>query len=209
MSQPEGEGTQSGAEGTQSSAGDTTGTVSTTEVTTGEGTQSGATDADRFKADAESYREKMRAADQRAGKFEAELKQLRDKDLPAAEKLQRDFQEAQEQVASLQTANKDLALQVAFLKDNTFKWHNPERALKLADLTQVEIGADGTVNGLKDALKALSVSDPYLIAQEAESPKQEPGGTAPGNNGTSGTKPTSNKAMAARIPALNTRVKRS
>jgi len=212
MSHPEGEGAQGGAEGTQSGAGETTGTTGTTESGTSDaGTQSGAaapTEAERLAQELAQQRTRTNAADQRAAKIEAELKQLRDKDLPEAEKLQRDFQEAQKQVEQLQTANKDLALKVAFLKDNTHTWHDPESALKLADLAQVEIQADGTVNGLKDALKALATSHPYLVKQGTEAVKQEPGGTAPGNNGTAGGRTASAKSMASRIPALNSRVKR-
>lgn len=211
MTTPEGEGAQSGAEGAQSGTGSATGTG--TDTKTGEGTQSGATtqptEAEKLKADLESYRERMKAADTRASKFEAELKQLRDKDLPEADKLKRNFEEAQQQVTELQAANKDLALKVAFLQDNTYSWHNSERALRLVDLSNVEIQADGSVSGLKDALKALATSDPYLVKQGTEVTPPPPGGTAPGNNGGTGTKPISTKAMAARIPALNTRVKRS
>lgn len=212
MTTPEGEGVQSGAEGTQSGAGTNPGNDGGTDSgSKGANAQSGDNqpDAEKLKADLDTYRDRMRAADQRAAKFEAELKQLRDKDLPEADKLKRDFEEAQKQAEQLQTANKELALQVAFLKDNTYTWHNPERALKLVDLTQVEIQADGSVSGLKDALKGLATSDPYLVKQEVESPKPEPGGTAPGNNGGPGNKPAGTKALASRIPALKTRVPRS
>lgn len=215
MTTPVGEGAQSGAEGTQSGAGENTGANNgSTDSGTGTGAQSGteqqtATTQDGVsRADFDALRQRMQAADQRAGRAEQELKQLRDKDLPEAEKLKRDYEESQVQVQQLQETNRQLALKVAFLSDNTYSWHNPERALKLVDLSQVEIAADGTVNGLKDALKALATSDAYLIKQEVKEEPKPPAGTAPGNNGgSSGT--TKTKGMAARIPALNTRVKRS
>lgn len=215
MTTPNGEGAQSGAEGTQSGAGENTGAnTGTTESGTAAGTQSGTetttqTTGDTVpKADADALRERMKAADQRAAKFEQELKQLRDKDLPEAEKLKRDYEESQAQVKQLQETNNALALKVAFLSDNTYSWHNPERALRLVDLSQVEIQADGTVSGLKDALKALATSDAYLIKQEPKDQETKPAGTAPGNNGGSSSKPNT-KGMAARIPALNTRVRRN
>jgi hypothetical protein len=213
MTTPEGEGAQSGAEGTQSGAGETTGNGSTG-TTTGEGTQSGAVDqtsgeADSLRAELTKQRERTLASDKRAADIESQLKQLRDKDLPEAEKVKRDFEESQAQVQQLQETNTALALKVAFLSDNTYSWHNPERALKLVDLSQVEIEADGSVRGLKDALKALATSDAYLIKQEVKEESKPQGGTAPGNNGQSGTSRTGSKGMAARIPALNTRVKRS
>lgn len=210
MTTPEGEGAQSGAEGTQSGTGETTGTGTGTDASNG--TQSGTavqTDAERIAADLADTRNRMKAADQRASKLETELKQLRDKDLPEAEKLKKDFAETQQQLADLQDANKQLALKNAFLEDNSYTWHNPKRALSLVDLSQVEINADGTVSGLKDALKALATSDAYLLKTEAETPENKPGGTAPGNNGGSvGGKPDTKK-MASRIPAMQTRVRRS
>lgn len=215
MTTPIGEGAQSGAEGTQSGAGENTGeTGSTDNTTTTAGTQSGTesttpTGDTVSKAEADQLRERMKAADRRAADLDAQLKQLRDKDLPEADKLKRDFEESQQQVQKLQQVNSELALKVAFLSDNTYSWHNPERALKLVDMSQVEIGADGNVSGLKEALKALATSDAYLVKQEVKEEVKPPAGTAPGNNGGStGNKPTT-KGMAARIPALATRVKRS
>lgn len=214
MTTPIGEGAQGGAEGTQSGTGETTGTGEQ-QQTTGSGTQSGEstpapnTEVDRARQEAESLRERMKAADRRAAEFEQQLKQLRDKDLPEAEKLQRDFAEAQQQVATLQETNKSLALQVAFLKDNTYSWHSPDRALKLVDLGQVEIQSDGSVTGLKEALKALATSDPYLVKQEATPEAPKPPSTTPGNNGGTGGSTPSKAKLASRFPTMNTRVRRS
>ncbi len=210
MTTPEGEGAQSGAEGTQSGAGEnaTGHSDDTTGTSTGSsGAQSGANEDLVSRADLLKQQERTRAADERAAKVEAELRQLRDKDLPEQEKLRRDYEEATKQVETLRTTNSELSLKVAFLEDNTYEWQNPKRAMQLVDLSQVEIGDDGAVSGLKDALKALATSDPYLLKAKAE--KEQPkGGTAPGNNGSnSGAKPDSKK-LASRFPALSTRVRR-
>jgi Phage minor structural protein GP20 len=213
MTTPIGEGAQSGAEGTQSGAGENTGTGGTdnsqdTGTAQSGGENSGTTTDDKVsRSELDSVLARMRAADQRADKAQQELKQLRDKDLPEAEKLKRDYEESQAQVQKLQETNTALALKVAFLSDNTYTWHNPERALKLVDLSQVEVDAEGNVRGLKDALKALATSDAYLIKQEAKEEPKQPAGTAPGNNGSSGTGKPGTKGMAVRVPALNTRIK--
>jgi minor structural protein GP20 len=210
----EGEGAQSGAEGTQSGAGDST-TDGSTATTTGEGTQSGTetvdvADLQRRAAEADVIRTRMQAADQRAAKFEEELKKLRDKDLPEAEKMKRDFEASQQQVQTLQKTNSDLAVRVAFLEDNTYSWHDPKTALKLVDFDQIQIDGDGKVSGMKDALKALATSHPYLVKTEVDNGggKTTPPGTAAGNNGTSSG---SNKAKAdqltSRFPVMRTRVK--
>lgn len=210
MTTPEGEGTQSGAEGTQSGAGENSkGETGTTETAAAKGTQSGAEET-VSKTDFESMRERMKAADKRASDFEKQFKQLTEKDLPEVEKLKRDFEETTKQVDSLRATNSKLSLENAFLSDNTYEWMNPKRALQLIDRSSIEIEDDGSVSGLKEALKALAASDPYLLkpkSTEEELPK--PGGTAPGNNGsTSGGKPDAKK-LATRFPALGTRVKRS
>lgn len=212
MTTPVGEGAQSGAEGTQSGAGSTTGNESGTNPTTGEGAQSGAEtkapEANPLQADLDRQRERTRAADERAARIEAELKQLRDKDLPEADKLRRDFEESQQQVTKLQEVNKNLALKVAFLSDNTYSWHNPERALKLVDLSQVTIEEDGSVTGLKEALKALATSDDYLVKKEPKEEAPKPPSTSPGNNGGTGGSAPSKGALAKRFPTMNTRVRR-
>lgn len=207
----DGESTQSGAEGTQSGTGETT---TTTDPNTGEnGTQSGASESKttdpelaRYEQENSSLRERMKAADRRAAEFEAKLKQLTEKDMPEAEKLKREHEAALQQVNKLQETNTALALKVAFLSDNTYQWHNPERALKLVDLGQVEIDADGKVSGLKDALKALATSDPYLVKQEAKQEDKTPPGTAAGTNGTSGGRPATGKLVST-FPVMRTRVR--
>jgi chromosome segregation ATPase len=214
MSHPEGEGAQSGAEGTQSGAGTATGSTGTDSNAATDGAQSGAqgtqtqTEVERLAAQLEQQRTRTQAADKRAAEHEAALKQLRDKDLPEQQKLTRDLQEAQKSVEALKETNGTLAIQVAFLKDNTHTWHNPEAALKLVDMSQVEIAADGAVTGMKDALKALASAHPYLVKTEASTGTQTPGSTAPGNNGGSAAITPNAKALAARFPALRTRVQR-
>jgi hypothetical protein len=210
-----GEGAQSGAEGTQSGAGLSTVAGEGTE-THSEGAQSGTgetvapvdSEKDRLAAELTKQRERALAADQRAAKTEAELKQLRDKDLPEAEKLKRDYEESQQQVVKLQETNGRLAAEVAFLKDNTYTWHDPATALKLLDMSQVTIEADGTAMGMKDALKALATSHPFLIKQEVKEEAKPPAGTSSGNNGSSASKPAT-KGLAQRFPAMQTRVKRN
>lgn len=218
MTTPIGEGAQGGAEGTQSGAGGSIDPTGTTGTDTTSGAQSGAetpanSEADSLRAQLEQQRQRTLAADKRAGDVEQQLRQLRDKDLPEAEKLQRDFQESQQQVIALQATNSRLAAEVAFLKDNTYSWHNPETALRLVDMTQVTINPDGSASGMKEALKALATANPFLVKQEASQPEENkpPASTSPGNNGTgaTGTNALTPQKMAARFPAMNTRARRS
>lgn len=214
------EGAQSGTTDAQSGSGAGQGTGTTDETqnqggatgSTDAGAQSGTTatqpEARYSEAELEAVRTRMRAADQRAAALEAERNQLRDKDLPALEKLQRDYADATKERDALRVKTREQALENAFLKDNKYKWKNPAAALKLADLTKVDVQDDGTVTGLTAALDALAKSDSYLIdVTKDETTNEQTGSTgAPGTNGTRGQQTGPNlKAMAARIPALRSR----
>lgn len=150
---------------------------------------------------------RMKAADQNRARFEAELKQLKEKDMPALEKANRDLTEM---TARTEKAEGDLSqarLENAFLKDNKYKWKDPDAALKLADLSKVEVLEDGTVNGLTAALEALAKSKPYLLDED----KNEGEGTPPkGSTGAPAGQRQPNqqsdaKRLASRFPALRSR----
>lgn len=98
------------------------------------------------------------------------------------------------QISTLESENKDLktrigdmALDNAFLKDNTHAWHDPEAALRLADLSDVEVDDDGTVHGLAEALEALAAKKPFLLkASDEKKPAPKKSGDRPGNGGNGG-----------------------
>lgn len=46
-------------------------------------------------------------------------------------------------------------------------FHDPEDAFRLADLEGVQIGEDGRVSGVEEALKALAKAKPHLVRQAA------------------------------------------
>lgn len=212
-------GTQSGTDPAQSGTGTGTGAenggtgTGTGTDDTGSAGASGAKETpptgQYTEAEMEAVRNRMRAADQRAAQHEAELKQLRDKDLPELEKLNRDFAEVTKERDKLKADNSSIRLENEFLKNNKFKWKNAAAALKLADLSKVEIHEDGTVTGLTAALDGLAKTDPYLLDKsEEETPLPETKGSTgvPGTNGRNAGQTGSNlKGMAARMPALRSR----
>jgi hypothetical protein len=142
-------------------------------------------DKQRLSSEAASYRRKLRATEQELAALRTEREEREaaertelENATKTAEKLQSELQEARDAVT-------DLRIQNAFLTDNTFTWHNPQRALKLADLSEVEISDDGTVTGLKEALEALARSDSYLIKAE-DKEDDEPEDDAPPTGGVTG-----------------------
>ena len=133
----------------------------------------------------------------------ADLKAFTDKDKSEIEKATSTAKELEDKVKTYEQKIHDLALQNAFLADKSFKWRNPKAALKLADLSKVEIDDDGEVTGLSDALKALAKSDPYLLeasGDEENEPGAPPVGGAPKTRAPKGT--PEREKLLAKYPAL-------
>lgn len=209
---------QSGTGGAPSGA-DGTGTGTGTDDGTGTGAPSGAPDTGQqtpppamvSQAEYDALRRQLSAADQKRATAEADLKQIRDKDLPALEKATRDLAEAEKARDEALSALKQTRLENAFVTDNKYKWKNPRTALKLADLSKVEVDDDGTVRNLTAALDALAKAEPYLLEDtnsdgDGDGDNNGKGSTgAPGSGGRQTDTKADAKKFAARIPALRTR----
>lgn len=64
---------------------------------------------------------------------------------------------------------------------------DPDDALRLADLTNVEVNQDGTVKGVSEAIAALVAAKPYLTSKQPPAKAVPPvGATNPGQAGQSG-----------------------
>lgn len=165
--------------------------------------------------DFERLRAQLQAADQKRTETENQLKQLRDKDMPEMQKLTRDLQEATEKLNAQSAANEALRVENAFLTANEHEWHDPAAAMKLLDRSRVTVDADGNVQGMKEALKALAQANPWLLKPKpaegqgtAGTGANPPPGTPPANGGIGqqqGSQP--NKAdMGRRFPAMRQRL---
>lgn len=105
---------------------------------------------------------------------------------------------------------RDLRIRLAFVTTPGYDWVDPEAALKLADLSKVEIDKNGKVHGIKVELDALAKSKPYLLKAKEEDDKEN----KQQQNTKSGDKPGSNKSgdeksrqaaeakLRAKFPAL-------
>jgi len=108
----------------------------------------------------------LSAADKKRQEVEDELKQIRDKDLPAVEKAERDRAEAVTKAEKLEGKYQKLARQHAFLletQSQKVSWKNPKAALKLADLDELDVNEDGSVEGISDAVATLLKDHEYLV----------------------------------------------
>ena len=118
---------------------------------------------------------RMRAADRRASTAEGRVTEL--------EKQLEDLPGLQKKVSDYEADIKKLRLDNAFLSANDVDWHDAEAALRLADLSEVKIGDDGTVTGLKEALKKLSEAKPYLVKKAEEKGKGQKDDDGDGDDG--------------------------
>lgn len=207
MSQPT--GTQSGTAGTdpnaQSGAGDGGQAGQPNDPTqqgdgaqSGDGTQTGQQSQAVSREDFERLQNQLRAADQKRTEAERKLTEAERAKLDETERTKLELNDAKKALEDIQRVNKELSLKLAFLSDNTYKWRDGEAALKLADLSGVEINEDGSVKGLKEALKKLADSKKYLLDEEEQQSQGQQQGKRPpagapvgGNNGGAGSDRTS------------------
>lgn len=157
-------------------------------------------------SEVERVRKRMRAADQRAAAAERELQELKDKDKPELERAQARVTELEPQVETLTSTVRDLRLRIAFLSDNSYQWHDPEAALQLVDLEDVEIDDDGKVTGLKNALKKLATEKKYLVKvdkkDDDDDDEPEPSGSQQNGKRKGEKASATREALAKKYPAL-------
>ena len=115
---------------------------------------------------AKHRREKNETAKQLAA-AQKRIKEMEDKDKTELEKAQGDLKTHTERVATLETTNGKLALEVAFLKVANGRFRDPDDALALLDRSKIEIDpAEGTASGVKEAVEKLAKAKPYLLKDD-------------------------------------------
>lgn len=142
-------------------------------------------------------------AEQEQATLAQRLKAIEDKDKTELERATSAVQEKDAKIKELEDALKQERLNNAFLSSNDFAWHDPEDALRLADMSAVEIADDGKVKGLKEALKALAERKPHLVKPK-ESGGDPPPASGSAMNGGKGKGPAglTREQLAAKYPAL-------
>jgi predicted RNase H-like nuclease (RuvC/YqgF family) len=147
--------------------------------------------------------EAKRLADELA-KAQARLKEIDDADKSATERLEGKISDLEKQNEALLAANKELSIKNAFLADKKHAWRNPDSALKLLDLSEVDIDDDGKISGLDKAIKKLADSDSYLLEPTDENtglpPRQASGDRTKQQPKDKATK--SREDLIKRFPAL-------
>lgn len=184
-------------------------------------TGTGTTDSGQSTVPREDYdrlKNQLAAADQKRAAAEAAHAQLRDKDMPQLQKLERDLGDAQAALAERDATISQMRVELAFFNDNTHDWHSPALAIQSLDRSRITVDSEGKVVGMKDALAALAKQHPYLLKPASAGDGQGSGtgtppappapGTAPANGGIApqaGTKPSAAE-LGKRFPAMRQRL---
>jgi len=176
----------------------------------GSGGSAGTPDAkDRRIAGLEEERQRhydlRKEAETKLEAAEAEIARLK-KDGTTDDETKQNLVRLERENADLKVKNSDLALENAFLKSNSHKWRDNEAALKLADLSKVELDdKTGQVHGLQDALDRLAANSPWLLADDSqgksekdEKPKRKTG-DAPGSQRSGSQSDKEAQAQKARL----------
>lgn len=111
------------------------------------------------------YRRQLRETQDLLKEVRRELKGYRDKDKKPEELTAEELREAREKADRLTARQQEMALENAFLKSNVVDWEDPEDALRLVDLSDVDVDDDGTVDrkALRAALRDLARRKPHLV----------------------------------------------
>lgn len=204
-----GQGTGSTTEETGQTGAPATGAQSGAE---GTGTTETATEETVSKAQHEQLRAQLAAADRKRQEAETALQGIKDKDLPEMDRMKRDLQTATERADKAERELRDARVSNAFFRDNSYKWHDAAAALKMADLSEVNIADDGTVTGMKEALKRLATANPWMLDKGTTGDDGAAGsggststGAPPMNGRTGSTQDAGVKALTGRLSAMRTR----
>lgn len=123
---------------------------------------------------------RMQNADRRSSDLQKQLDELKDKK-DISQEVKNENAELKSTVDKLTKANRDLTVRVGFFSVNTIDWQNPEAALKLLDLSDVEVDEDGTFDkrALKVAMRNLAKEHPYLVRAKKVDPNDSTGDDQP------------------------------
>lgn len=172
-------------------------------------------DGDDAASELERVKARMKAADRRASKAEAKVKEFEDANKSEADKAKEAAEAANKERDSLKEALAAARLQVAFLATSTHTWADPEDALELAQrrgyLEDVVDEEDGSIDkkALKAALDKLAKEKPHLVKASSDDDDDDEVTRPPATPGSQKKKKKSKAdldeaKLRRKYPALNT-----
>lgn len=140
--------------------------------------------------DIQAVLRRMQAADRAKSAAELKVREFENKNKTELEKAQSDLAEVTAKAEAAEKALLETRIHNKFLASNKYNWHDPETALKLLDLADVEVKEDGSVDGLDKAIESLAKAKPFLVNGDGK--KQEP----KNNGGQGGGRPSGSQPPA-------------
>jgi hypothetical protein len=127
------------------------------------------------KALAETNRENAKRRKQLEAYEQAEA-QRKQESMSELEKAQAALAELEKRATDAERGRKQALLEKAVIaKAGALRFNNAEDAIRFLDPEKLEIGDDGQVIGLEDALKAIAKDRPYLLQQPGQVGATNPG----------------------------------
>lgn len=125
------------------------------------------------------------AAKKRLAELEAAEQKRKDAELSEAERLTKERDEAQALAAQAQqTAQAALLRAEVATQSIALNIVDSDTALAIMDRSDIKFNDDGTIDGVKQALDALTKAKPFLVESKQRNPHLDP------NNGGRGGEPT-------------------
>jgi len=123
------------------------------------------------------------------------------------DKSSEELAEVRTTAEKLARANEDLLIRLEFTNmvsgdDAKYQFKNPKTALRVLDLSDVDITDDGEVDGLEEAIAKLAKSDPYLLADKGDDDGKKRRTGQPTNNGRKNKGNPNREKLINKYPAL-------
>jgi len=136
-----------------------------------------------YKAELEKLRKALSEANHFSAARRKRLEELEAKELAREQAGMSDLEKAKAQLAELEKRAADaergrkqaLLEKAVIAKAGALRFNNAEDAIRFLDPEKLEIGDDGQVIGLEDALKAIAKDRPYLLQQPGQVGATNPG----------------------------------
>jgi len=157
-------------------------TTQVTEPVTG-ATETQATADTDAAAELERVRKALSDANKEAAKrrkqleaYEAAEAQRKQESMSELERAQAALAELEKRATEAERGRKQAQLEKAVIaKAGALRFNNAEDAIRFLDPEKLEIGDDGEIKGLEDALKAIAKGRPYLLQQSGQVGATNPG----------------------------------
>lgn len=158
--------------------------------------------------DYETLVARMKAADRRASAAENRVKEFEKAGQTELERVTSEAKEAAERAERAEQALNAERVANAFLASNDVTWHNAGDALAMlrsSYMDGVEIGEDGRVTGMKEAIKRLAKEKAYLVRSDSPVASTSDGMNGRRKGDTGEKQKARDEELMKRMPVLGRR----